>query len=324
MIKVLFLFFPFFLQLHAHNSLLSTYRTEGIEKVEQILNDRLMSTKSWKNVLQDINTTFGYFENTKTFLVCDKNSSTLDLYLRNSKNSFHLESVFRAFTGKMKGDKQVEGDLKTPNGIYTLTKKIQSVDEFYGPMAFVTSYPNIYDQLHSKNGSGIWIHGLPLNNEKRDAYTKGCIAIKNSDIICLDPNLFINNTLLYIDDKVEFKHTKKDLALLLSSLFQWKNAWKKNELEKYLSFYDKTFVHSVTKKDFNAFKKFKTRIFSYHDKKSIIFKNIAIVPYPSGEDEKIFRISFLEKYKSKRITFSGNKILIVKLENNQMKILTEK
>lgn len=324
MIKTILVSLFVTLPLYAQNSLLTTYRLEGIEKVEKILETQLTSTQIWLDELQDINTTFGYFENTKTFLICDKSSSKLNLYVKNSKNSFHLESSFKAFTGKMKGDKQVEGDLKTPIGVYTLTKKIENVDEFYGPMAFATSYPNIYDQLHSKNGSGIWIHGLPLNNEKRKAYTKGCIAIHNSDIICLDPKLFLNNTLLYIDEKVKFTHTKSELASLLAQLFQWKKAWKENDLDTYLSFYDKTFVHSVSKKKFNEFRDYKSRVFLYKDKKSIIFKNITIVPYPSNSGEKIFRIGFFEKYRSRRITFNGNKILIVKLENNQMKILTEK
>lgn len=324
MIRSLLLSLFVLLPLYAQNALLTTYRLEGIEKIEKILEQQLTSSETWLQELQEFNTTFGYFENIKTFLICDKNSSRLDLYLQNSHNNFQLESSFEAFTGKMRGDKQYEGDLKTPIGVYTLKQKLESVDEFYGPMAFVTSYPNIYDKLRSKNGSGIWIHGLPLNNEKREAYTKGCIAINNSDIICLNPNLFLNNTLLYIDEKVEFKHTKKELALLLASLFQWKHAWKENDLEKYLSFYDESFVHSVSKKDFQAFKQYKNIIFSYNDKKSIIFEDIAIVPYPSSEDEKIFRISFLEKYRSKRITFKGNKILIVKLDNDQMKILTEK
>ncbi len=46
----------------------------------------------------------------------------------------------------MKGDKKTEGDLRTPIGVYDLVKKISNVDEFYGPLAFVISYPNIYDR----------------------------------------------------------------------------------------------------------------------------------------------------------------------------------
>ncbi|CAI6147276.1 MAG: hypothetical protein SPLUMA1_SPLUMAMAG1_01934 [uncultured Sulfurimonas sp.] len=59
-------------------------------------------------------------------------------------------------------DKIREGDLRTPIGVYKLVKKLSKVDSFYGPLAFATSYPNSYDKYLGKNGSGIWIHGLPL------------------------------------------------------------------------------------------------------------------------------------------------------------------
>ena len=67
-----------------------------------------------------------------------------------------------AFTGKYDGDKVSAGDRRTPIGIYNLTQKLSTVDPFYGPMAFVTSYPNLYDRIRGKSGDGIWIHGLPL------------------------------------------------------------------------------------------------------------------------------------------------------------------
>ena len=94
--------------------------------------------------------------------------------------------------------KKKEGDLKTPLGIYELTKKISKLDSFYGPLAFVTSYPNIYDKFRGKNGSGIWIHGLPTE-QKRDEFTKGCIAINNSNLETLDKYININSTMLIIN-----------------------------------------------------------------------------------------------------------------------------
>jgi len=310
--------------LYADDSFLYLYRNSGIQAVEAELNRELTSTQMWKKTLQNRDTHFGYFEGVNTFLVCDKNTSTLKLYIKDENATFKLNSTYQAFTGKFKGVKKVEGDLKTPTGVYTLKMKLDKVDPFYGPMAFVTSYPNIHDRYHNRKGHGIWIHGLPLDNEQRDSFTKGCIAIKNSDLVCLDTNLFLNSTLLYIDSYPHFSIQKKDLALLLASLFQWRQAWLKNDLNTYLSFYDhKAFKHS-NGRNFQQFQDFKRRVFSYGDSKNIIFKNITIVPYPNHENKSLYRIGFREIYNSRRSHFNGNKVLIVTLKDNHMNIITEK
>lgn len=303
------------------NRILDAYRFDGIKNVEKILDNQLTSPKVWEKVISDLDTKFGYIEAHTTFLACDKEKATLELYVRDKENKFQLQNSYKAFTGKMDGDKQREGDLKTPDGIYTLKRKIDNVDSFYGPMAFVTSYPNIYDKIQGKNGSGIWIHGLPLNQE-RDTFTKGCIAINNNDITCLDEKMLLKSTLLMIDEKINLHHTKKELSQILASLYQWRYAWIYNDLELYLSFYSTDFIHSNGKK-YHRFVDYKTRVFSYNDKKTIIFSKIAIVPYPS-KDKNLFQVRFYEKYKSRRSTFNGNKILIVELINNTMKIVTEK
>lgn len=147
----------------------------------------------WDNLLKDKDTRFGYTESYNSFLICDKNSSTLAIYKQDENNTFVKEREYNAFTGKINGDKQKEGDLKTPIGVYHINNRLSKdtkLDPFYGPLAFVTSYPNLYDRMRGKNGSGIWVHGLPINQE-RDDFTKGCIAIDNQSIECLDRNIDI-------------------------------------------------------------------------------------------------------------------------------------
>ena len=45
------------------------------------------------------------------------------------------------------GKKEFEGDKKTPEGSYDLVQKRTGLDQFYGPLALVTSYPNNFDQI---------------------------------------------------------------------------------------------------------------------------------------------------------------------------------
>jgi len=302
--------------------IVTQYRLHGIENIEKELDRELASQEYWSNYLRDKDTTFGYIESYNAVLTCNKEKNILNLYKKDENQTFAFKKDYDAFTGKIKGDKEKEGDLKTPVGIYDLTKRIDKVDSFYGPLALVTSYPNIYDSYRGKNGYGIWIHGLPTEQE-RDDFTKGCIAINNGHIECLNRRININDTLLIINEhEVEKNISKEKLAVLLAQLYKWRFAWIYNELEEYLSFYSPEFVR-VDKMDYKRFKEYKTRIFNKNEEKTIIFTNLNVVPYPNTQD--VFQITFNEFYKSPSFEFRGDKALIVKLNAlNKIEILTEK
>jgi murein L,D-transpeptidase YafK len=304
-----------------HATMLNEYRMHGIDPIVKQMDKDLRDIEYWQEYLKNIDTRFGYIESYQIILTCDKSKSQLALYAKDSKERYKLKENINAFTGKMHGDKVTEGDLKTPVGIYKLTKKLSNVDSFYGPLAFVTSYPNTYDLYRKKSGSGIWIHGLPIDQE-RDSFTKGCIAIDNQSIESLDKNIDIEKTLLLIqENKSEAPVKKEKLANLLSELFSWRYAWIYSDISSYLEFYDRDFQR-YDGLNFNAFSRYKRRIFKKQEAKTIRFNDINIIPYPGEED--LYEITFFETYKSNSFSFSGNKILIVKLQENKIKIITEK
>ena len=283
---------------------------------------QLTQKKYWDEYLQNIDTTFGYIEKYSSILTCDKNNSTLNLYTKDKNSTFRFQKKYEAYTGENPGDKLQEGDLRTPVGIYKITKKLKKLDSFYGPLAFVTSYPNLYDKYRSKNGHGIWIHGLPTQQE-RDEFTKGCIAINNSAIECLEKKIDIDNTLLIINEtKVEKNISKETLATILSQLYMWRYSWLYNDIESYLNFYSNNFVRA-DKMDLERFKRYKTRIFKKNEKKTIIFNDINVIRYPNNEN--IYQITFKEIYKSTSFSFTGEKTLMVRTDQqNNIKIFIEK
>jgi len=308
------------LQAKEHD-ILTEYRVNGIVNIEKKLDKKLSSKEYWQKYLQNKDTSFGFLESYENILACDKSQSKLAVYQKNAAGKFQLQKEYSAYTGKMKGDKIKEGDLRTPVGVYDIVKKITKLDSFYGPMAFVTSYPNLYDKYQNKTGQGIWIHGLPIE-QKRDEYTKGCIAINNQNIKCLDKNIDINKTVLIINENaVNTETSKKDLAQVLSNVFAWRYAWIYNNLDDYLSFYDATFKR-FDGMDINRFKQYKKRIFAKNEQKRIRFTNINLIPYPGKEN--LYKITFHEDYKSDSFSFSGEKVLIVKLTNDKITILTER
>ena len=89
---------------------------------------------------------------------------------------------FGCIHGRVEGDKQKEGDLKTPEGVYFITRKITQKLDFmeYGPHAVSLNYPNPADRLRGKTGSGIWLHskGQPIAG----LTTRGCLAIDQHEI----------------------------------------------------------------------------------------------------------------------------------------------
>ena len=89
------------------------------------------------------------------------------------------------------GHKQFEGDFRTPEGKYRLTRRNPN-SEFF--LSIQIDYPNERDMKRARRhgqrpGGAIMIHGQPnLPRKPREYYTnvdwtEGCIAVSNSDMV---------------------------------------------------------------------------------------------------------------------------------------------
>jgi L,D-transpeptidase YnhG len=122
---------------------------------------------------------------TKTLLAIDTAKARLHAL---SIDSGQIKVVFDFFVsvGRSGTDKQVEGDEKTPLGIYAITRKIspaQLRDRFFGAGALPVNYPNPFDRHQGKTGFGIWLHGSPNGQPSRPVFsTNGCIVLADSDM----------------------------------------------------------------------------------------------------------------------------------------------
>ena len=114
------------------------------------------------------------------------------------KRKLHLiwdDTIFRTFDIALGiapvGDKEKEGDFKTPEGHYALDTRNPDSDYF---LAIHVSYPNSNDLQEARQkgvspGGQIMIHGQPnspiysATYYKTQDWTNGCIAVSNSDII---------------------------------------------------------------------------------------------------------------------------------------------
>lgn len=302
------------------SDLVNIYRMQGINSVEIEIEKMLKDQKYWKEYLKDKNVDYGYYEYKKYVILTQKEQSEIALY-EVVNNDFKLILRNSVIVGENEGDKFTEGDKRTPEGSYDLIEKKTGLDQLYGPFALVTSYPNVFDKSINKNGSGIWIHGMPFNGD-REKFTKGCIALDNAELINLEKKLDMGKTTL-ITTKNEFKKaTKDEIALVLTTIFKWKDAWKYSQFNEYISFYSSEFK-KADKSGFFEFKDYKERIFSKNEKKAINFSNIDITPHPNSLGKNMFRIFMDEEYLSPTIKFYGKKELFIEIINNEVKILSE-
>jgi L,D-transpeptidase YnhG len=99
---------------------------------------------------------------TKHAIAVDASRSRLYLF-ENSATGLKLIGDYYASVGKLGVDKGVEGDQRTPLGVYFITSNLdpKSLRDFYGAGALPINYPNPYDARRGKTGSGIWLHGTP-------------------------------------------------------------------------------------------------------------------------------------------------------------------
>jgi murein L,D-transpeptidase YafK len=114
-----------------------------------------------------------------------------DRKLQLLRNGEVLRTFKIALGLRPEGHKQFEGDYRTPEGLYRLTRRNPNSEYF---LSIQVDYPNADDlkrarKLGQRPGGAIMIHGQPNTPKKsRDYYsnvdwTEGCIAVSNSDMV---------------------------------------------------------------------------------------------------------------------------------------------
>lgn len=104
------------------------------------------------------------------------------MYLLNGQKALKTYDFELGFTPV--GDKKVEGDGKTPEGVYYIDRKNPN-SSFH--LSLGISYPNTRDRaeaarLGQSPGGDIFIHGTPNPFKSDDDWTWGCIAVTNREI----------------------------------------------------------------------------------------------------------------------------------------------
>lgn len=183
-------------------------------------------------------------------ILVEKDTQKLYFVQKQDSGLFKVLYELSCSTGKNLGDKKVEGDSKTPEGVYYVTghypgKYLSSV---YGSRAFTLDYPNYKDKIEGRNGHNIWIHGTdksPLTQRT----TNGCVALANADIDKLKDMVKVGETPVLIAKKIDFmkkEQVEKEVGVKITDFFNnWIKSYKTGSYHDYLSFYSDEYLPKI-------------------------------------------------------------------------------
>ena len=250
------------------------------------------------------------------------------LYLFEIKNHT-LIKIFDEYAsiGKNGSGKNLEGDKKTPLGVYTLGKKItQPLSDFYGEGAFPIDYPNVYDKLLNKTGHGIWIHGTPKDTYSRAPKSSdGCIVISNENFNILESILKDKNTKVIIsklsyDQYFAAENNIDNHNTFISYFESWINNWTLQNYSAYIAFYDANAKYNS--KTFDIWSTKKKTVFESTNDVQIVIDNLTIIDYPE-ENDHVKYVEFTQTYDSDLLKQTTQKKQIWRKFNNEWKIISE-
>lgn len=175
-------------------------------------------------------------------VLVDLNSSVL--YQFDTRNELPtLVKQHYISSGKAGFGKLIEGDNKSPLGIYSVYgfRSDESLPSLYGSGALMLNYPNALDRSMGRTGSGIWLHGNPPKERSRSPRSsQGCVTMANDHLIDLYHSIDNNRTHIVLTHNIQWRtHDSLDLQRQrFQELFeQYKAAWAHNRPSDLFSLY---------------------------------------------------------------------------------------
>lgn len=261
----------------------------------------------------------------QTLILVDKSTRTLEV-AEYELEQYRILKTFRTTIGKVKGDKQVEGDLKTPEGIYTLTSLLRppNLKPKFGVMAFYMNYPNPFDKMAGRTGFDIMLHATDDPSRlELELDSEGCIVVGNEELQQIKPYVRLGLTPIlvfhHLDDS--FRYPKKH-ERLVDFTNTWLKNWQEKKMDDYIKAYHSEFTNEGRNK--NQWREYKASLNKRYSDIRINPSEIMILPHP-----KYFVIQFKQNYESRlksgvlALRSIGTKTLYVAEEEGELRIIDE-
>lgn len=176
-------------------------------------------------------------------IAVDTSKSRLYVFA-NGPKGLEVVSNFYVTVGRNGVNKRAEGDQRTPLGVYFVGRQIpgEKLPELYGTGALTVNYPNDWDRLLGRTGSGIWLHGVPSDQFARvPQASDGCVVLSNPDISFLMASID-RRTPVLITDKLHWvtpqwtMHPKQDS--FMQEVERWQTAWRQGDMQSLKALYN--------------------------------------------------------------------------------------
>ena len=258
-------------------------------------------------------------------IVVDSSRSRLFLF-KNQGGVPILIKDFYVTIGKNGTGKYVEGDQKTPVGVYFVTGFInpEELPDLYGDGAYPIDYPNAWDQRHGRTGYGIWLHGTPSSTYSRPPRdSNGCVIVSNQDLNMLSPFINKGHTPVIITDSInwitkkEWKKHQNNYELFVE---QWRHDWESRDVDLYLRHYSKEY--SGLGKDYKSWVEYKRRVNPSKKFIKVNITNTSMFLYPG--EKQLMVVTFVQDYASDNFRRKFTKRQYWRMENDgQWRIIYE-
>ena len=180
-------------------------------------------------------------------IAIDATRSRLYLF-ENSETGLKLLADYYISVGKSGIEKSLEGDLRTPLGVYFVTGNLnrKSLKDFYGSGALPINYPNQLDVKRGKTGSGIWLHGTPSNQFSRAPLsTDGCVVLANPDLERIVKTVEIRTTPVVIANNLKWvapQSVATESKSFEDALNAWHGAKSSGDITRIMAWYTPDFT----------------------------------------------------------------------------------
>lgn len=247
-------------------------------------------------------------------------------YYRRDNGAWRLDSDWYTSSGRLTGQKKVEGDERTPLGVYTVQVPIPKakLTDFYGAGAFPLDYPNAWDRIQGRKGHGIWIHGSPTNTYSRPPRASGgCVVLTNPDFEALGSKLEPGRTPVIVADGavwVDPAVLERNRRELLEAVESWRKAWESRDVDRYLAWYGSSF-RSGSGQSLSDWELQKRKVNSGKTWVTVKLASLSAVVVP--ESQPVVQVDFQQDYRSNNLDNNMKKRQYWKREDGHWRIVYE-
>lgn len=224
---------------------------------------------------------------TRHAIAVDASKSRLYLF-ENGPNGLQLVADHYASIGRLGAEKSIEGDQRTPLGVYYITSRLDAkkLTDFYGIGALPLNYPNEYDRRLGRTGGGIWLHGVPSDSYARSPNsTDGCVVLANPELQTILERVQPRSTPVVIARSLQWvtpTKTEPQRRSLHNLIEGWRVARASGDLNRLMSFYSPQFANGT--RDLNQWRQTLEKEVAQQRGRALQLKDVAILGWKDKSD----------------------------------------